>query len=201
MKKLFTILVLVTALASVAMAQDRPANRVGLYFDPVTRERCGDAIPGVAVDAYLIMDHISHTQRVLGWEMNISVVPGLVLTGFEYAGPGGDQIVDVPLGDVAVSYPSQYMPPFGTDDLLLVTYHFIAPATDEMVEFFIGPHTTPVHEPSPGFLTLVSGQETWVPLVVSSDSPGMPVAVLNGPDCDTVADEANTWGAVKSLYR
>jgi len=181
-----------------AALNDEP-DQIGVYFDEEALEVCLDVPASTEFDAYMIITNPSSVVESGLFAVCTEVPPGLegflLLIGRTWPG-GCPPPIDTGLIEpcrlgyaVGCGHP---IPP-GPGGVVVMTHQYMLLA-EMPVDFYLGPGIgleTPIYGGP-------SGEE--IPLGISSGSPDLPVASING-GCTVVPVETSTFGSMKSLYR
>ncbi len=190
------VLLLIAMMAPVAWAGADPAtDSFGIYFDTAGNTNCVTAAPFQLVTAYLVL--LNPAGPTDGFECSVAATGAqhLVLSTTYNSGCGLDLDWDLPPGDFGCAGPSDFTVP-ANGALVLVTWTLMLQEPAELL-FRIGPSSVPS---LPGGLPVLTGDGVLRLGAVASGSVNLPVAGINVTDCP-VSDEAQAFGAVKSLFR
>lgn len=154
-----------------------------------------NATPGTQV-VYMVVTNASAQQGVWGYEMLLTFEPAGILTliNTEYAGQAIN-VATPPEYSVGLASPL----PWARDIRLATLTFFVAAATPATIK--VGPTTIPSR---PDEFVYVDGGNVGnlISLIPSSGDQANPIFGFNtGPLDPPVANDANSWGGVKNLYR
>ena len=175
-----------------AWAQVDPAeNGIGIYFDEGATINCDS--PGAVgpVDMFLCLTNITTPGGVSGWECRIDITEGFFILNMVLRGSAVNAATP-PEFTVGLAQPLPWSPVIVVADMTVGLF------TPDTVELYIGPTFNPSIPDVPVF---ADGDDpsNLLPLSQSTGGADIPVMVMNG-DCP-VANEDETWGSVKALYR
>jgi hypothetical protein len=198
-KSLLLALVLLptAALATV----DPDPDQIGVYFDLEADVTCLDALPSLPFYGYVTITNPTDEVWAASFCLEVRTPPGYEGLMFTMATiwpePCYPPIQPVEYGDCILG--GHYVCPDPItptgDRVIVMTFHYLLLEIFP-VEFYLTPAD---YVPYPGLGYEGAGGQ-WVSLGLSTGSPDLPVAQLNG-DCSVVAAEAATFGRMKAMYR
>lgn len=207
MKNMTFILVLLSLAAMAGATVDPDPDQIGIYFDLEAETTCIDAMPNVPFDAYFIITNPTSEVSAFAFSLCYDLPPGMegMIFRLSQAWPSGcgiditPVIIDECEGGIIRGCPAPLPPGPGGVVVMTEQYFLLA---DMTVEFRLGPTyaydnagsivETPPHYAGPDGEIISLG--------ISSGSPDLPVAQVNG-ECQVVPVENATFGRVKGLYR
>ncbi len=171
-------------------------DQIGVYYDELAEFDCSENVEGM-ITTYVVLTELT-SSSISGWEAKITAVgDGAVMTGVTYRGLAIDAATRTDEYMVGLGEPLAAVD--GTVVVMDMGFYFF----DSLVplEVFVGPvyyHTA--DEALPCYL---DGDDVnlAIALTPSSGDVETPVFEANGNCTGPVADEAASWGDVKSLYR
>lgn len=202
------LIALLALLASgAAIGQNSGPNLIGIYFDPDGYSNCTSPTPYTSVTAYLLAVDVSEQSGLAGWELSLVTDPATLPFELHVTiENGGTNALTAP--DYEVYLPS-----------VMPRAHAIRLATlktfiqHEGVSFGVGP-AHPGHflaNPGPGY---AAGEDStrwtrlhiWCALYYAPMPNSYFVASASGCPVEwdewcITPNEADSWGAVKALYR
>lgn len=199
MKIVIAVLAILTIAAAATATVDPDPDQIGVYFDLKAETTCMDVGISVPFFAYVIITN--PTAEVQGFSFAIchEAPPGMEGLVFRLASswptecppPIDTSIIDwCNLGHAQICYSPVPPVPGG---VVVMPFQYLL-LGDVPVKFYLGP--TAGGE-APGYL---DPDGAFIPLGISSGSPDLPVAQVNG-DCSVVPVEESTFGRVKAIYR
>lgn len=207
MKKLVALLLTMLVATSAFAVIDPDTDMMGFYFDQSGDNNCAAVVNNVPTFVYVLYTSPSvEFVEAFTFGYNISVAPGFEALMFKLAEvlpPGGIRVGEdgdtVPEGgDFGVGLAEPLFPANGTAVLVSFTFMILSPGME--AAFNLTANSIPS---LPGNLDLPEiqgpGGGAGLMTVGFSTEGGLRSAVMNG-DCP-VAEEVDSWGSVKSLYR
>jgi len=202
----FLMLLLVVAVVGIctgpAIGTVNPdPDEIGLYFDLNADTACTTVEPDIPFYAYAIITHPS-SQEIWGVEFSLCAeISGgdesqLFLLEETWAVGWNDVGVWEDLCTGRVGGFVSPVPQTG-ENAVLVRFQFMMTA-DLSIKFFIGPYALQAIDD--GLPAYLGANDEVLPLSVSSGSPDLPVAAVNG-ECNVVAVETRPFSSVKCLFR
>lgn len=198
---LTAIFVLACGIPSSATVNPDP-DEIGLYFDINADTVCRSVAPNVPFYAYLIITNPSSAEvRGIEFSMCTEITGGSESQLFKLSEVWSSGFIDPAvvydwcLDGRAIGF-FDPVPQTGANVVLVRLQYMIL--VDMGVKFYLGPH--PVETIADGLPAYLGLGDAVVPLRVSSSTPGLPVAAVNG-DCDVVSVESRTFSGLKCLYR
>lgn len=185
----------ILACGPVSAQVDPDPDGVGIYADPEATVNSIAAEAGTNLTLYVLATNVSATEGIGGWQLAVetgSIDVELHDLTWSYAGwpvcgfSGPDRMIHVDGGGLAQA-----------PIIHLATLHVVVlgtGATDLYVR-----NSSCVGAELPPTYTTAGADSRQVPLTPSSGSEDLPVFRINGSA--PVATDAETWGALKSLYR
>ncbi len=193
MKKLVALLI-VSLMATAAFAvHDSDTDSFGVYFDAGNSNNCFTGGLYQPFNVYLVL--MNPAGPTNGFECTVvasGTAPNFALST-TLAGTGALDVDASPNG-FAVGAAANY--PVANGGLTLVTWSYMMTGPGDMA-FRIDKASIPSMT---GGLPVVTGDGTLRRCGVASGSVLLPVATVNNANC-VVADEATSFGNVKSLFR
>jgi hypothetical protein len=211
---LFTVLsvILLPMLLIGSTAQAQPCqvpgpDTVAIVFEldwqymPVCREFMG---VGPLVEAYLVLINPSEPSGIIGWELGLDIELGTQFL-IDISIVGAPIIQPPELPDLQVGL-AECLPWDPVIHLATLTFLIVTP---DPVMFYIRPIQSPT-VPDQIVYAPCDDPSAFAPMQTINDSWAEPVAILNGTDCEfapvlcadpAIANDLQSWGAVKSLYR
>jgi hypothetical protein len=204
-KVLISLLALLAS--GAAIGQNSGPNLIGIYFDPDLRVNCGVAHPYTTLTAYVLAMDVSEPSGLAGWELSLLTEPATLPFPLHVTIENG--------GTNALADPDYevFLPAVMPQSRIIRLASFRMFYVGGEVSFGIGP-AHPGHfpaSPGPGY---AAGDDStrWIRLHVpcalglASRPDSYIVATTGG--CPLLDDnwcitpvEADSWGAVKALYR
>lgn len=191
MKKLVALL-LVSMMASVAFAGlDTDTDQFGIYFDTAGNNNCATVNPFTPTNVYLLLSNPAGPTNGFECTLTPSGVPYFILSTNLGAGALD---VDGSANGYAVGAAANY-PAIG-GQLVLATLSVMLQSPGAL-EFRITQATVPSMT---GGLPVVTGDGVLRRCGVASGDVAIPVGGMNMASCP-VAEDVNSFGSVKSLFR
>jgi hypothetical protein len=214
MKKMVLVFTLAAfALCGSAFAQDNHyTNNIGLYLtpggylDPGADDgtgSCGTVEPNTPFIAYVVLSEMTYNE-VWGWEA-LFFPENMYFTGTEFYGQGfnaGTRENEVIVGLAEPLLASEGAVVVAELTFLISDFfHDLSQPSKVFIEGVYYSTIDPVQGP-PAVLIAPGGPaiELHPALGAEPNEVSLPQLIING-DCDVVAVEGSSWGALKSLYR
>jgi hypothetical protein len=196
------LILLMCLLPAVALATvDPDPDQIGIYFDLEANEACVDAVVNVPFFAYMIITNPTTEVRGLSYCLTME---------FPAGGDGLLFSLEIPLPEgchppLNPGYPAECGPKymFTCSGPLVPTGGNVVVRQFQFLLLADVPVNLHLGSVPPGFgapLAYLGPDQEWIPLGVSSGSPDLPVAQING-DCMVVETARSTFGRIKATYR
>lgn len=197
--KFWTVWIGLLVAGSGYAAVDPDPDQIGVYFDLEAETVCREASANVPLYAYIIITN--PTSDVLGSYFTVcsEVPPGfeaMLFTLPRIWPEGCPPPIDTSIIDECqLGYMYSCYEPItpGPGGVVVMTHQYML-LGDIPVDFYVGPL------PGGDFPAYRGADDAIIPLGISSGSPDLPVAQING-DCRVVPVETATFGRLKGLYR
>ncbi len=200
MLRFVTILILITVsgVASGYATIDPDPDQLGVYFDTNADVNCLNAGTSIPFFVYVVLTMPTESE-VTGFEFGYRAVVPPGLEGLVFRLATTEPCLNSPdswgEGDYYCSFSSP-LPMVGSN-VVLVTWSFLFLAAGVPMDFFLGPASV---ESIPDGLPAYESHGEILPLGISSGSPEIPVATVNG-FCGVISNEEVSFGKIKSMYR
>ncbi len=184
------LMVMLALMATSAVAEPvlPGPNALGLYFDGEAVDNTLTLAEPATVELNLIFSNPT-VDFIDGWEVAVVISAGASVTG-----------VELPIGTTTtmngpVDWKAEMASPMPCNAITkLAVFTVASDAMDETL-FFLQSIAAPTLASDMPAVHLLDG--TWIAVPISSGDPSLPCAGINS----TTADEVDSWGGVKSLYR